>query len=109
MAEKSVITTLESRVKQLMDDHKRLSEVVRELTTEVTKLKGEKRGLEEENKSLRTELQRKELAEGLAGDSRNREKARARVNRLMREVNKCIALLGGIEDEAARATMNEAK
>ena len=109
MAEKSVITTLESRVKQLMDDHKRLSEVVRELTTEVTKLKGEKRSLEEENKSLRTELQRKELAEGLAGDSRNREKARARVNRLMREVNKCIALLGGIEDEAARATMNEAK
>ena len=109
MAEKSVITTLESRVKQLMDDHKRLSEVVRELTTELTKLKGEKRSLEEENKSLRTELQRKELAEGLAGDSRNREKARARVNRLMREVNKCIALLGGIEDEAARATMNEAK
>ena len=109
MAEKSVITTLESRVKQLMDDHKRLSGVVRDLTAEVTKLKSEKRGLEEENKSLRTELQRKELAEGLAGDSRNREKARARVNRLMREVDKCIALLGGIEDEAARVTMNEAK
>ena len=43
MAEKSVITTLESRVKQLMDDHKRLSGVVRELTAEVTKLKSEKR------------------------------------------------------------------
>ncbi len=33
-----------------------------------------------------------QLAEGLAGGSRNREKARARVNRLMREVDKCIAL-----------------
>lgn len=109
MADKRVITTLESRVKQLLGDHKRLSEVARELTAEVAKLKAEKRALEEENKSLRTDLQRKELAEGLAGDSRNRDKARARVNRLMREVDKCIALLGGMEDEAARATMNEAK
>ena len=109
MADKRVITTLESRVQQLLDDHKRLSEVARELTAEVAKLKAEKRTLEEENKSLRTDLQRKELAEGLAGDSRNRDKARARVNRLMWEVDKCIALLGGMEDEAARATMNEAK
>ena len=109
MADKSVITTLESRVKQLLDDHKRLSGVVRELSAENARLKGEKRTLEEENKSLRTDLQRKELAEGLAGESRNRDKACARVNRLMREVDKCIALLGGIEDEAARATMNEAK
>ena len=108
MADKSVITTLESRVKQLLDDHKRLSGVVRELSAENARLKGEKRALEEENKTLRTDLQRKELAEGLAGESRNRDKARARVNRLMRE-DKCIALLGGIEDEAARATMNEAK
>lgn len=109
MADKSVITTLESRVKQLMDDHKRLSEVVRSLTTEVARLKGEKRSLEEENKTLRTELQRKELAEGFAGESRNRDKARARVNRLMREVDKCIALMGGIEDEAARQEMKQAK
>lgn len=109
MADKSVITTLESRVKQLLDDHKRLSGVVRELSAENARLKSEKRTLEEENKTLRTDLQRKELAEGLAGESRNRDKARARVNRLMREVDKCIALLGGIEDEAARATMNEAK
>lgn len=109
MADKRVITTLESRAKQLLDDHKRLSEVVRELTAEVAKLKRENRALEEENRTLRTDLQRKELAEGLAGESRNRDKARARVNRLMREVDKCIALLGGIEDEAARATMKEAK
>lgn len=109
MADKSVITTLESRVKQLMDDHKRLSEVVRSLTTEVARLKGEKRSLEEENKTLRSELQRKELAEGFAGESRNRDKARARVNRLMREVDKCIALMGGIEDEAARQEMKQAK
>ncbi|MBE6190188.1 MAG: hypothetical protein E7145_04515 [Rikenellaceae bacterium] len=109
MADKSVITTLESRVRELMDDHKRLSEAVRSMTAELAKLKGEKRSLEEENKRLRSELQRKELAEGFSGDSRNRDKARARVNRLMREVDKCIALLGGIEDAAAREEMKQAK
>ena len=36
---------------------------------------------------------RMQLTEGLAGGGRNREKARARVNRLY-EVDKCIALLG---------------
>ena len=36
---------------------------------------------------------RAQLAEGLAGGDGGREKARARVNRLMREVDKCIALL----------------
>ena len=64
MADKSVITNIEARVRQLIDDHKRLSDLCAELT------------------------------EGLAGGGRNREKARARVNRLMREVDKCIALLG---------------
>ena len=43
---------------------------------------------------LDAELARVELSEGLAGKSPDREKAKARVNRLMREVDKCIALLG---------------
>ena len=34
-----------------------------------------------------------QLTAGLAGGSADKEKARARVNRLMREVDKCIALL----------------
>ena len=55
-------------------------------------LRAEKRSLEERVRELDAELARMQLAEGLAGGSRNREKARARVNRLMREVDKCIAL-----------------
>ena len=50
--------------------------------------------LQERIRELDGELSRMQLTEGLAGESRNREKARARVNRLMREVDKCIALLG---------------
>ena len=44
-------------------------------------------------RALDAELARAQLAEGLAGGDGGREKARARVNRLMREVDKCIALL----------------
>ena len=34
-----------------------------------------------------------ELSEGLAGNSADRKQAKARVNRLMREIDRCIALL----------------
>ncbi|WP_462353283.1 hypothetical protein [Alistipes timonensis] len=94
MADKSVITNLEARVKQLIDDHKRLSELCSELTAQRDTLRSEKRTLEERVRELDAELARMQLTEGLAGESRNRKKARARVNRLMREVDKCIALLG---------------
>ena len=89
MADKSVITNIEARVRQLIDDHKRLSDLCAELTAQRDTLRSEKRVRE-----LDAELARMQLTEGLAGGGRNREKARARVNRLMREVDKCIALLG---------------
>ena len=83
MAEKSVITNIENRIRQLMDDHKRLSDQCAELTAQRDSLKAENRTLQERIRELDGEL-----------SSRNRDKARARVNRLMREVDKCIALLG---------------
>ena len=93
MAEKSVITNIEARIRQLIDDHKRLSESCAELTAQRDNLKAENRTLQERIRELDGELSRMQLTEGLAGESRNREKARARVNRLMREVDKCITLL----------------
>ena len=91
MADKSVITNIEARVRQLIDDHKRLSDLCAELTAQRDTLRSEKRTLEERVRELDAELARMQLTEG---GGRNREKARARVNRLMREVDKCIALLG---------------
>lgn len=94
MAEKSVIANLGGRIRQLIDDHRRLSGLCTELTGERDALKAENRSLRERIRELDTELARMQLTDGLAGGDRNREKARARVNRLMREVDKCIALLG---------------
>lgn len=93
MADKSVIENIDARVGMLIEDHRRLKELCRELTTQREELKVENRSLQERLKGLNSELSRMQLTEGLAGDRRNKDKAKARVNRLMREVDKCIALL----------------
>lgn len=93
MADKSVIGNIESHIRQLVEDHKRLSGLCAEVTAQRDSLRAENRSQAERLRQLDTELSRMQLAEGLAGDGPNREKARARVNRLMREVDKCIALL----------------
>lgn len=93
MAEKSVITNLGLRVRQLIEDHRRLSGVCGELTAENRRLKIENRALQERIRELEGEVARMQLTAGLAGERQNRDKARTRVNRLMREVDKCIALL----------------
>lgn len=97
MADKSVIVNIEARVKQLIGEHREAVRLNRELTTERDALKAENRALQERIRALDAELARAQLTEGLAGESGSREKARARVNRLMREVDRCIALLQGAE------------
>lgn len=104
MADKSVITDLGSRIRQLIDDHKRLTALCAELTAENGALKTENRALLEQRKKLETELSRMQLTAGLTGDGYSRDKARARVNRLMREVDKCIALLAKSELEGGTAS-----
>jgi len=93
MADKSVITNIEVRVGQLIEDHRRLKGLCNEMTAECMALRSEKRRLETRIRELEVEVARMQLAEGLAGGSSDRNKARARVNRLMREVDKCIKLL----------------
>lgn len=93
MADKKVITTLEAQVRQLIAAHRDVSAACRELTAEREKLKAENRTLKERIRALEADVARLELCEGLGGSDSNREKARARVNRLMREVDRCIALL----------------
>ena len=68
MAEKKVISDFEAQIRQLIADHRRLT-------------------------ALCKELARTQLGQGLAGNAPDQSKAIARVNRLMREVDKCITLL----------------
>ena len=102
MADKRVITNLEALVRRLIDEHRKSSGTVRELTAERDSIKAENRALRERVRSLEKDLARKELTEGLTGRSSDRDKAKARVNRLMREVDKCIALLGSTGEDAGK-------
>ena len=47
MADKGVISNIEGRVRQLMDDHRRVSELCASLTAQRDALRAEKRSLEE--------------------------------------------------------------
>ena len=87
-------TTIEARGRQSSDDHTSRSKICDDRAAQRDAWRAEKRTREERIRELEAEVARMQLAEGLAGSGTNREKARARVNRLMREVDKCIALLG---------------
>lgn len=100
MAEKEVIRRLEAHILRLMDDHREAIRQRDEALAGQKALKTQNRTLQEQVRELDARLARLELSGGLAGKSPDREKARARVNRLMREVDKCIALLRQASPEA---------
>ena len=93
MAEKKVISDLEARIRQLMADHGKLAKLCAQTAAERDALRQENRSLQEQVKRLDKELATAQLGQGLSGNAANQNKAIARVNRLMREVDRCIALL----------------
>jgi uncharacterized protein YlxW (UPF0749 family) len=93
MAQKEVIEKLAAQVKILIEEHRRKSEQCDRLVAECKDLKEENRSLQERVKQLDSELATAQLGAGLAGNNSNTAKARARVNRLMREVDRCIAIV----------------
>ena len=101
MADKSVISNLEARVRQLIEAHRRMAEHCAELEAQQETLRAEKRSLEERVRELERRSGAHAAHRGSGGGIPNREKARARVNRLMREVDKCIALVGQAAETAA--------
>lgn len=99
MADKSIIQELEAQVAALVADHKRLSTLVTDLERVREKLAAERRELQLQVTQLSSELSSLRLSEALSGNGKDRDKARARVNQLMREVDRCIALLNKVDQE----------
>lgn len=102
-----MIVNIEAQVRRLIADHQRLVSLCGELTAERDALKSDKRALQEQLRQLNTELSLKQLGEGLGGGGQNRERAKARVNQLMREVDKCIALLNRPKQDAPSVNSKE--
>lgn len=93
MADKDIIKRLREQVERLISDHGRIAEECRALTQERDKLQGEKRRLEERVKELDSRLKNAELSAVMRGDDGNVERAKQRVNSLLREVDQCIAAI----------------
>ena len=93
MADKDIIRRLHDEVERLIADHEKLSRECRTLAKERDKLLSEKHRLEERVREQETRIKGLELAEVMRGDDGNVERARARVNNLLREVDRCIVAI----------------
>ncbi len=89
----SVVSVLDTQVERLIADHKRLARLVGELRRECDELKEIRRGQQQRIVELEHKLSQNDLAVGLVASATDRRRAKAYVNRLMREVDSCIALL----------------
>ncbi len=102
MSSKRIITELESRVEQLIADHRRLSTLCQSLRGERDTLLEQRRVLQESQREQQRQLSVLQLRDGLgastAQSNEDRDRARARVNQLMREVDRCIGLLSTVEE-----------
>ena len=93
MSQQDIIKRLHDQVERLIADHERIAKECRELVKQRDKLLGEKHRLEERLREQDTRIKSLELVGVMRGDDGNMERARARVNSLLREVDKCIAAI----------------
>lgn len=93
MSQKDIVKRLHDEVERLIADHERIAKECRELVKQRDKLLGEKHRLEERLRDQDTRIKSLELVGVMRGDDGNVERARARVNSLLREVDKCIAAI----------------
>lgn len=93
MACKSIISHIQAQAERVIAQHENIEAQVAMLTSERDALKAELRKQQEENMALKAEVQRLHLAQSLGGKTADKTKSRARINQLLREVDKCIALL----------------
>ena len=98
MADKSIIKDLEVQIANLLSDHKRIYALNSSLNQQKAKLLAERRALQEQVTELTNELSALRLSQALGGQATDRDKSRARINHLMREVDKCIALLNAAKE-----------
>ena len=93
MAHKEIVKKLQLQVERLIADHERIAAECRALTTERDALQRDKRRLEERVREMDARIKSMELTDVMRGAGGNVERARARVNSLLREVDRCIAAI----------------
>lgn len=96
MSRTAILEGIEKKVAKLIADNRRLREERGKLAASRDRAREENRRLTALVADLERRLTVMELREGFAGetvDGKSTKAARARINRLMREVDRCIALV----------------
>ena len=84
-----LVESLGKKIDRVLDDNRRL----RSLTTERDRLLRQKREAENRIRLLEKRIKTLETAGGFLSSRTDRRTARLRVNRLLREIDGCIALM----------------
>jgi phage shock protein A len=84
---------LRRSVEALVSEHEKLRELATDLKNELSEVKRQLAEKNEEVKELQTRYERAKFSGAVLGSGDDAAKARKRVSELVREIDKCIALL----------------
>jgi chromosome segregation ATPase len=84
---------LRRSVEALVSEHEKLRELAADLKNELSDVKRQLAEKNEEVKELQTRYERAKFTGAVLGNGDDAAKARKRVSELVREIDKCIALL----------------
>ncbi len=93
MAQHPIVKRIEEKVTLLIVQNARLEGECSELKTQRDKLRNENRRLQEQIADLERRVALAELSGGMSGDGKDVKRARQQINRLVREIDRCIALM----------------
>ncbi len=93
MDQRAIIESLRVKVGRLIGENERLKGECDASSVERDTLRAENRELKLSASALEKRIAMLELGGSLAGGSADTKQARARINRLMREIDRCIALM----------------
>ena len=98
--EEKTIKTIETRTRQLILKFQQLKEDHEELLTELVAKDSELQAVKQRNKQLEANYATLKMAKMLEVGDTDLAAAKQRINHLVRDVDKCIALLKGMGPEA---------
>lgn len=93
MTSKEIIATLTANVERLMKLHDGAMKEVAALREKSSEQSATIRSLQEQLRAAKAEAEKASLHAAIVGSVSNKAAARSHINRLLREVDKCIAMV----------------
>ncbi|MBQ5648217.1 MAG: cell division protein ZapB [Alistipes sp.] len=93
MTSKDIIANLTADVEQLMKSHNSAMDEITTLREKNSEQNATIRALQEQLREAKNEAEKASLHAAIAGSISNKSAARAHINRLLREIDKCIAMV----------------